>query len=180
MTAHPLSDISVLDRFAAKPFAPGYPTDRRTLFSPVDQVHPALLFILGSAQTSIDLAMYAFTDAAMNTAVTAAAGRGVHVRLTLDSSQFKDDDERQKLASLLDATGVDYSIGTSEKGAIMHLKSGVIDGTVLFTGSTNWSESGEWDQDNSLTVTIAPAEASRFVARFSAIHAYQQSQGSQS
>ena len=55
----------------------------------------------------------------------------------------------------------------------MHLKSGVIDGTVVFTGSTNWSDSGEEKQDNSLTVVISPAEASQFSARFSAIHAYQ-------
>jgi len=172
-TAHALADISVLDQFADLPVPPGYPTDRRTLFSPVDRVHDALLFILGSAQTSIDLAMYAFTDPALVTTLTQAATHGVSVRLTLDSSQFKDDDERVKLASLLSAAGVDVSIGTSEKGAIMHLKSGVVDGTVYFTGSTNWSDSGEELQDNSLSVAISPAEAAQFTARFSAIHAYQ-------
>lgn len=170
--SHPLADISVLDQFAASPFAPGYPSGRRTLFSPDDQVHPALLFVLGAAQSSLDIAMYAWTDPQLNALVTQLAER-CSVRLTLDSSQFKDDDERQKLAWTLNAAGVDYSIGTSERGAIMHLKSGVIDGTVIFTGSTNWSDSGEEKQDNSLTVAISPAEAAQFSARFSAIHAYQ-------
>jgi phosphatidylserine/phosphatidylglycerophosphate/cardiolipin synthase-like enzyme len=119
--------------------------------------------------------MYAFTDPVLNTVLTSAVSRGVHVRLTLDSSQFKDDNERTKLASLLTAAGVDVSIGTSEDGAIMHLKSGVIDGTIVFTGSTNWSLSGEEKQDNSLTVFVSPAEAAQFSARFSGIHAYQDS-----
>ena len=171
--AHPLADISVLDQFIELPVPPGYPTDRRTLFSPVDRVHDALLFILGAAQSSIDLAMYAFTDPALVTAVTMAATHGVTVRMTLDSSQFKDDNERVKLASILSAAGVDVSIGTSEKGAIQHLKSGVVDGTVVFTGSTNWSASGEELQDNSLTVFISPAEAAQFSTRFTAIHTYQ-------
>jgi phosphatidylserine/phosphatidylglycerophosphate/cardiolipin synthase-like enzyme len=168
-----LTDISVLDQFAAAPFPADYPTDRRTLFSPDDQVHDALLFILGQAATSIDLAMYAWTDPALVVAVTDAAQRGVMVTLTLDSSQFKDDDERQKLATVLAAAGVDVSIGTSEKGAIQHLKSGVIDGTVVFTGSTNWSDSGEELQDNSLTVFLSPVEAAQFIARFATIHAWQ-------
>jgi phosphatidylserine/phosphatidylglycerophosphate/cardiolipin synthase-like enzyme len=174
---HPLSDISVFDKFAAEPFAPGYDSNRRTLFSPDDDVHGALQFLLNSAQQSIDLAMYAFTDPTLNQVLTACATDGIKVRLTLDSSQFKDDREQQKLETLLTAAGVDYSVGTSEKGAIMHLKSGVIDGTVLFTGSTNWSDSGEELQDNSLTVSISPAEAAQFTARFSTIHTYQQSHG---
>ena len=170
---HPLADISVLDQFAAAPFAPGYPTSERTLFSPVDQVHDALIFILRSAQTSIDLAMYAFTDPTLNTVLTSAAQNGVAVTLTLDSSQFKDDNERYKLETLLAAAGVKVSIGTSEKGAIQHLKSGVVDGTLVFTGSTNWSDSGEELQDNSLTVSISPAVGAQFIARFNAIHAWQ-------
>jgi phosphatidylserine/phosphatidylglycerophosphate/cardiolipin synthase-like enzyme len=169
--------IAQLDQFAAYPFAPDYPTDRRTLFSPDDQVHAALIWLLGQAQTSIDLAMYAFTDPALCVALVQATGRGVKVRLTLDSSQFKDDGEQSKLAALLNAAGVDYTVGTSEKGAIMHLKSGVIDDAIIFTGSTNWSASGEELQDNSLTIVTSHAEATQFIQRFAVIHAYQSQHG---
>ena len=173
--SHPLSDISVLDQFASAPFPPGYDPAMRTLFSPIDDVHGALQFLLNNAQTSIDICMYAWTDPTLNQVITACATDGIKVRLTLDSSQFKDDDEKDKLASTLSAAGVDVSIGTSEKGgAICHLKSGVIDGTVTFTGSTNWSDSGEEEQENSLTVFISPAVATQFATRFSAIHAYQE------
>ncbi len=33
VTAHPLADLSVLDRFKSAPFPPGYPDDVRTFYS---------------------------------------------------------------------------------------------------------------------------------------------------
>ena len=171
--SHPLDNLGVLDQFGSTPLPPGYPSDRRTFFSPIDDCHGALLFLMNSAQARIDLAMYAFTDLAMCQVIVAAVGRGVKVRLTLDWSQFTSDKEAVKLRDLLTAAGVDVSIGTSERGQIMHLKSGVIDSTVVFTGSTNWSTSGEELQDNSLTVFLSPYEAAQFTTRFDGIHAYQ-------
>ena len=53
----------------------------------------------------------------------------------------------------------------------MHLKEGVVDGTILFTGSTNWSTGGESLQDNQLTIEINPVAAGMATARIGAIHA---------
>lgn len=174
MTAHPLADISVLDQFAAAPVAPGYPLDRRTLFSPVDQVHGALVYLIGAATTSLDVAMYALDDPGLVGALIAQMQNpNVAVRLTLDSSQA--DGMHEKL--LLTTPGIvstDISVGTSERGDLMHLKAGVIDGTVLFTGSTNFSTSAEESQDNQLTVAISPAECAQLSARISVIHTFQQ------
>ena len=173
MTVHPLSDLSVLDQFAATPFAPGYPVTRRTFFSPVDQVHACLVYIISSATTSLDIAMYGFDDQdLLNALIQKMADPSISVRLTLDRSQSTGAYEK----ALLSQSGInnnDVSIGTSEKGAIMHLKAGAIDGTILFTGSTNWSNSGEADQDHQLTVAISPAECAQLTNRINAIHAYQ-------
>jgi len=54
----------------------------------------------------------------------------------------------------------------------MHLKLMMIDGTVLATGSTNWSDSAEHLQDNELTVSISPARAAEARMRIDAIHAH--------
>jgi phosphatidylserine/phosphatidylglycerophosphate/cardiolipin synthase-like enzyme len=50
-----------------------------------------------------------------------------------------------------DVIGKSIAIGTSEKGAVMHLKLANIDGLDVVTGSTNWSTGGETAQENQLT-----------------------------
>ncbi len=49
---------------------------------------------------------------------------------------------------------------------LMHLKSYVIDGALLRTGSANWSPTGLKRQDNDLQYEADPALAKQFEARF--------------
>jgi len=169
---HPLDSLAGLDQFAAQAFAPGYPPNRRTLYAPIDDVHGALLWLLSQAQLSVTMAMYAFDDEALVNALLTLAGNGVALSIALDSSQAAGRYEAQLLTA--SALGqLDATVGTSERGAIMHLKEGVIDGTVRFSGSTNWSHSGEDLEDNELTVEIEPAVAQAATTRIEAIRAYQ-------
>lgn len=170
MSVHPLTDLSVLDHHASAPFPPGYPTDRRTFYSPVDDVHGALVDIITSATSSIIAAIYGFDDDDLASAVLEKLkDENVYVQLTLDSSQAGGVHERKLLAQEnYPATSV--AVGRSEKGAIMHLKMLVVDGTILVTGSTNWSTGGESLQDNQLTVEINPVAAAVATTRIGAIH----------
>jgi phosphatidylserine/phosphatidylglycerophosphate/cardiolipin synthase-like enzyme len=137
----------------------------------VDDVHGALVYVIGAAQRSVVLAMYGFDDDELAGVLKQKLeADNIYVQFTLDSSQAAGVHEKALLAqSAYPVSSV--AIGRSEKGAIMHLKEGVVDGTILFTGSTNWSHSGEALQDNQLTVEINPLGASMAAARIGAIHA---------
>lgn len=169
-TTHPLADLSVLDHFASAPFPPDYASDRRRFYAPVDDVHGVMALVLASAQRSLQVAMYGYDDNELDAILRKLADERVAVQLTLDSSQAAGVHERKILAADHWPAST-IAIGRSERGAIMHLKEAVIDGTIVMTGSTNWSRSGESKQDNALVIVSTPHDAAVASARLHAIHA---------
>lgn len=63
------------------------------------------------------------------------------------------------------------AIGTSSvKHAISHLKVLIVDGVYTVTGSTNWSLSGQEQQDNQLTIDRNAVVAAEMRSRLDQIH----------
>jgi phosphatidylserine/phosphatidylglycerophosphate/cardiolipin synthase-like enzyme len=170
-SAHPLADLSGLDQFKrGAPYPPGYPTDVRTLYSPVDDLHGALLFLIDNAYHEIVVCMYGFDDEELATALRRRmADPDVHVQLTLDSSQAGGAHEKTLLATE-GFPNTSVAVGRSEHGAIVHLKMMVIDGAILVSGSTNWSGGAESLQDNECSVMLDVARANEARLRIAAIH----------
>ena len=75
--------------------------------------------------------------------------------MSLDRSQATGAHEKQILAQWNnDAFGNSIAIGTSSvHNAISHLKIVIVDGVYTVKGSTNWSLSGEQQQDNELSLS---------------------------
>lgn len=163
---------SDLDQFKTGGFPDDYPATWRTFYSPVDQVHAALLAVVQSARESLACAMYGFDDDELADAIMAKLrDENVTVQLTLDSSQAGGVHEKALLARESFPKSV-VAIGRSEKGAIMHQKMLVVDGLIVVKGSTNWSDGGESKQDNECSIVFDRAEAHLARTRIDAIHAH--------
>jgi phosphatidylserine/phosphatidylglycerophosphate/cardiolipin synthase-like enzyme len=170
-----LPSLTVLDRYKVTPFAPGYPETARTFYSPVDDVHGALTDLLQSTSKSLVIAMYGYDDDQLNQVIQQQLSSAtIYVQMSLDSSQASGVHEKDLLANLAkwenQKVGNSIAIGRSEKGAIMHLKLVIVDGLDVITGSTNWSTSGETQQDNQLTVIRDALVAAEARARLDVIH----------
>ena len=151
----PLFDWNDLGRYkSAGRFLDGYPDDVRTFFSPVDAVHEVLRSLLSSAQKSIVVNMFGYDDPVLNDIILEKlTDEHVYVQMSLDSREAAIATEKALLAKWRhDLGGNSIAIGHSSKGAISHMKIVIVDGIYTVRGSTNWSLSGEQDQDNELTI----------------------------
>jgi phosphatidylserine/phosphatidylglycerophosphate/cardiolipin synthase-like enzyme len=157
-----LANLSALTQFAVRSFPPGYPVeDHLTFYAPQDNLHGALACLIDSAKESLAISMFGFDDDALATAILRKLqDEKVYVLLVLDSTQAAGKHEAALLKAM-DWPSNSVVIGRSEKNAIVHLKTGVIDSLDVFGGSTNWSDGGESAQDNELTVTRHPLVAAR-------------------
>jgi hypothetical protein len=85
-----ITDLDVYKRNGA---APGheYPTNLRTFYSPIDDVHGALKAVIGSCQRSLVLAMYGYDDDELAELVAHLLDDpAIHCQITLDKSQAGD------------------------------------------------------------------------------------------
>jgi len=100
--------------------------------------------------------MFGYDDDELNKIIQSKlADANVYVQMSLDRSQATGAHEKQILASWNNnAFGNSIAIGTSSvHNAISHLKIVIIDGVYTVKGSTNWSLSGEQQQDNELSLS---------------------------
>ncbi len=147
-------------------FLDGYPTNRRTFFSPRDRIDLLLRSLLASAQHSIVLNMYGYADEELDQIIhKKLETEHVYVQMNLDKSQAGGVAAKKVLADWKnDFIGNSIAIGSSSQHAISHLKVVIVDGVYTVSGSTNWSISGETKQDNQLTLDRSAVIASEMRA----------------
>lgn len=130
-------------------------------YAPAENLEHVDLGVLGKARTSIDFAAFILTDYAIVDALKDARRRGVKVRIVLDGSQSS---AFERLADIGDVVRV------KESKPIMHLKSYLVDGAILRTGSANFSASGLKKQDNDLVISRDKDLIASFSERFAVIY----------
>jgi phosphatidylserine/phosphatidylglycerophosphate/cardiolipin synthase-like enzyme len=165
-----LVSLAELDKYRSTPLPPGYPDYTRAFSAPVDDVKGALLALIQSAHHSLVVGMFGMDDADLWGALyMKLTNEHVYTQISLDSTQAGGKHEREILATR-DFPANSVSIGQSERHAIMHRKTVLVDGLDVIGGSLNWSLSAFAKQDNELTVTRSAVLAAEARSRLDIIH----------
>jgi phosphatidylserine/phosphatidylglycerophosphate/cardiolipin synthase-like enzyme len=138
------------------------------MYAPESNLERREIETLRTAKVSVDVAMYSFTDRELAAELVRLARSGVRVRVYRDSRESMQENQRgsSTTATLL-AGGVEVRVKASQE--LMHFKSYVIDGTLLRTGSANWSPTGLKRQDNDVHYEVDKTLAALFETRFEAM-----------
>ena len=109
--------------------------------SPQNDAQPALLSLLASATTSLDLEAEELDGSGLASplldALTAKAGAGVRVRLVLEDSSYAA--QREAVQALVAAGGEVVGYAYAEGALDIHAKALVVDGARAYVGSENFS-----------------------------------------
>jgi phosphatidylserine/phosphatidylglycerophosphate/cardiolipin synthase-like enzyme len=136
------------------------------LYAPESNLERREIETLHSAKVSVDIAMYSFTDRDLAEELVRLAKSGVRVRVYRDWREYEQEKQRgSSTTEMLVAGGVQVRVKSSRD--LMHFKSYVIDGTLLRTGSANWSPTALKRQDNDVHYEMDSEPAKLFSARFS-------------
>lgn len=110
----------------------------------------ALLDVIDNATTRVDIALYGLNRQSVVNALIAAHTRGVTVRVVGD-----DDAANNEYSSSYQAlVNAGVTVITDTSSYIQHNKFAVIDGTIVWTGSTNFTDTGfTLNANNSIVIT---------------------------
>lgn len=143
-------------------------------FSPLEDIERIDVARLDQAKSSVDIAMYAFTDRYIADELKRLAQRGVKIRIYRDQEQYEEEQrhaskkEDDSTTSMLSGMA-NVQIRVKGHRELMHLKAYLVDGTMLRDGSANWSPSGEKRQDNNAHFTGDPTQVTAFEKNFEAM-----------
>ena len=146
-----------------------YFTDPANVNNPEEwqsSIEGRLIEKINAAQTSIHIASFEFDLTPVAEALIAAKQRGVDIRWVTDDEHGLEADEepdRGQFAMLQDA-GIE--VRSDNRSALMHNKFWIFDGQMVWTGSTNITENGIFDQDNNTIVIESPELATIYEREF--------------
>ena len=121
---------------------------------------------IDAAEESIHIASFEFDLDPVAEALIRAHERGVDIRWVTDDEHGLEADEEPGHGQfeMLEEAGIE--IRDDGRGALMHNKFWIFDGKTVWTGSTNITKNGIFDQDNNVIVIHSPALAAIYEREF--------------
>jgi phosphatidylserine/phosphatidylglycerophosphate/cardiolipin synthase-like enzyme len=139
---------------------------RSIIVFPDDTVKP-ILDAINSAQKTILIKMFLFSDPGLLDAVIAAQARGVQVKVMLNPARRSGEDENEDTNALLEAAGIEVR-DTNPHFVITHEKSMVIDGKLAFVKSLNWETKNLTETRDYAIITSHHKEVEEIILCFEA------------
>lgn len=160
------------------------PTSKR--FDWEESVNGLIDRAIGTAQRSLDLMLFVFSDQPLSDRLEQVKNKGVQVRALIEPQFFSRD-----YSEALDMMGVAlknqrcryeegnrvwrspiFTVGTPDlpQGDLLHHKVGIIDQHLVITGSQNWSEAANDNNDENLLVIDNATVAAHFQREFEQLY----------
>src|SRR5512145_366618 len=121
---------------------------------------------INAAQSSIHIASFEFDLTPVAAALIAAKQRGVDVRWVTDDENGLEADSEPGHGQFEMLQDAGIEVRSDERSALMHNKFWIFDGQIVWTGSTNITESGIFKQDNNAIVIQSPELAAIYEREF--------------
>ncbi len=135
-------------------------------FSPQDGTLDHILEAVHAAQESIDFMAYSFTSDRLAEALIERAAAGITVRGVFDKDQYHSNTGTE-FDRLVNA-GIDARLDGNPR--LMHHKVIIIDGQIVITGSYNFSNNAEENNDENTLIIHDQAIAALYLAEFQQIY----------
>ncbi|MGG1641862.1 phospholipase D-like domain-containing protein [Paenibacillus sp. NRS-1782] len=149
----------------AEAAAPVYTANVQATFTE-DHPDQALIDVINSADSTLDIAIYSLTQPDIVKAIRDAEGRDVTVRIIADKSQATGDAQAQAL-KLIKNAGIPVKVNAHS--GLMHLKVTIADGKTVTTGSFNYSKAASTKNDEVLVTLVGGDVAAQFAEKFNAM-----------
>jgi len=130
-------------------------------FSPHGGCAAAICREIDAAKSTIDIIAYELTNPEFAVPIAAANRRGVTVRIILDRAQER---TPEAYGQKMERLGIGVMTDRTEK--LQHNKYVIIDGSIVLTGSYNWSLNAENNNAENLLVIRDTATATAFAKDF--------------
>lgn len=132
-----------------------------------DDTGKPILDAINGAKTSLRIKMFVFSDPDLLSAVLAAQGRGVNVRVMLNPARRDGEAENEETRGTLEKAGVTVNDSNPHFG-VTHEKSMVVDDAEAFVKSLNWATKNLTETRDYAIATSHRHEVDEIIACFEA------------
>jgi phosphatidylserine/phosphatidylglycerophosphate/cardiolipin synthase-like enzyme len=135
-------------------------------FTPGGACTDLIVSEISGAKHQVLVQAYSFTSVPILAALKAAHARGVDVKVFVDKTSAQQSKSGSRFSAATYLTNAGIPVWVDTKVAIAHNKVMVLDGTIVITGSFNFTAAAQKSNADNLLVLDDPALAAKYTANW--------------